>query len=265
MSIFGSTPPDESPSMHSSFARSRASLFDDESASVTQSQEQAQSTSNSLFQDDGSHWDMPTPRKQHSRADLLRTLLPAADVPESYIQTFDAVVRDHGAGGRVSSGGVTRVLASAKLDADAQAKITSIVAPGAGEIALGRNEFNVLLGLVGLAQEGETVSLDGIDERRRSELPFLFTDPCQAPALYCIVLCICNRMSRKASRPLYLLSVTATGILWMRPLGYQRCVGNWPSPSFHPRGGPKALVGRMTGRCRVSCFTLLLTRLDAQE
>ncbi|KAJ4403508.1 Sorting nexin mvp1 [Gnomoniopsis sp. IMI 355080] len=160
MSIFGSTPPDESPSM-------RASLFD-ESSSIAQSQEQTQSTSNSLFQDDSSPWDMPTPRKQHSRADLLRTLLPASDVPESYIETFDNVIREDGAGGQVSSGGVTRVLASAKLDADAQAKIMSIVAPGGGEVALGRNEFNVLLGLVGLAQEGETVSLDGIDERRRN-------------------------------------------------------------------------------------------------
>lgn len=166
MSIFGSTPPDESPSM-------RASLFD-ESSSMAQSQEQTQSTSNSLFQDDGSPWDMPTPRKQHSRADLLRTLLPASDVPESYIETFDAVIREDGAGGRISSGGVTRVLASAKLDADAQAKIMSIVAPGGGDVALGRNEFNVLLGLIGLAQEGETVSLDGIDERRRSKLSFLY-------------------------------------------------------------------------------------------
>lgn len=177
MSIFGSTPPDESPSMQSSFARSRGSLFDEESSSVTPSRDQTQSTSNSLFQDDSSPWDMPTPRKQQSRADLLRTLLPASDVPESYIETFDAVIQDDGAGGRVSSGGVMRVLASAKLDADAQAKIMSIIAPGPDEVALGRNEFNVLLGLVGLAQEGETVSLDGIDERKRSELPFLYTNP----------------------------------------------------------------------------------------
>lgn len=164
MSIFGSTPPDESPAM-------RSSLFDESSSMAqSQSQSQTQSTSNSLFQDDGSPWDMPTPRKQHSRADLLRTLLPASDVPESYIETFDAVIREDGAGGgKVSSGGVTRVLASAKLEADAQARIMSIVAPGGGDVALGRNEFNVLLGLVGLAQEGELVSLDGIDERRRSK------------------------------------------------------------------------------------------------
>lgn len=161
--------------MHSSFARSRQSLFDEEE-SMTQSQSQLQSqTNSSLFQDDGgagSPWDMPAPRRPHSRADLLRSLLPAADAPESYVEAFDAVAREHDAGaGKVSSGGVARVLAAARLDADAQAKIMSIIAPGGGgdDVALGRNEFNVLLGLVGLAQEGEVVSLDGVDERRRSE------------------------------------------------------------------------------------------------
>lgn len=173
MSLFGSTPPDESPSMHSSFARSRQSLFDEEEAGTP-------SNSNSLFQDDdggaggGSPWAMPTPRKQKSRADLLRSLLPASDVPDSYIETFDSVLREEqgGSAGKVPPGGLMRVLAAARLDADAQAKIMSIIAPGGSggeEVALGRNEFNVFLGLIGLAQEGEAVSLDGIDERRRSK------------------------------------------------------------------------------------------------
>lgn len=231
MSLFGTTPPDESPSMHSSFARSRQSLFDEEeSMAQSQSESALPSQSSSLFQDDGSPWDMPTPRQKHSRADLLRNLLPAADVPESYIETFDSVVRDDGAGGKVSSAGVTRVLAAAGLDADAQAKITSIIAPGGGEVALGRNEFNVLMGLVGLAQEGETVSLDGIDERRRSEcrLSQIF-----CPELYSQRICrpysayiICNRLCRTLEplSVLYLLSASAN--LWMlsclgRPLCWQ--------------------------------------------
>lgn len=134
------------------------------------------SNSNSLFQDDdmagsgaASPWDLPTPRKPQSRSDLLRNILPASDVPDSYIETFDAIVREHGSGGKVTSAGAMRVLAAARLEADAQAKIMSIISPGGGEVSLGRNEFNVLLGLTGLAQEHETVSLDGIDERRRSE------------------------------------------------------------------------------------------------
>ncbi|ROW12737.1 hypothetical protein VMCG_00215 [Cytospora schulzeri] len=169
MSLFGTPEPDEAPSMQSSFARSRQSLFDEEDSSMTAS------NSNSLFQDDdiagsrsASPWDLPTPRKPQSRSDLLRSILPASDAPDSYTETFDAIVREHGSGGKVTSAGAMRVLAAAKLEADAQAKIMSIIAPGGGEVSLGRNEFNVLLGLTGLAQEGETVSLDGIDERRRN-------------------------------------------------------------------------------------------------
>jgi sorting nexin-8 len=133
------------------------------------------STSSALFQDDdasgpASPWDMPTPRKQKSRADLLRSLLPASDVPESYIEMFDAVVRDSGSGGRVTAGGVARTLSAAHISADEQARIMAIVAPaGGGDVNLGRNEFNALLALVGLAQEGEVVNLDGVDERRRSQ------------------------------------------------------------------------------------------------
>jgi sorting nexin-8 len=111
---------------------------------------------------------MPTPRKQQSRADLLRSILPASDVPGNYIEVFDAVVRDSGSGGRVTAGGVARTLAAAHLSADEQARIMAIVAPG-GEVTLGRNEFNALLALIGLAQEGEVPNLDGVDERRSSQ------------------------------------------------------------------------------------------------
>jgi hypothetical protein len=66
---------------------------------------------------------------------------------------------------------VAKVFAAARLPADQQARIMAIVVPAAGpDIALGRSEFNVLLALIGLAQEGEVVSLDGVDERRKSEL-----------------------------------------------------------------------------------------------
>jgi len=175
MSLFGSSPPDETPNAAASaFGRSTSSLFEDEPPMT-------KSTSSALFQDDdpsgaSSPWDMPTPRKAKSRADLLKTLLPASDVPESYIEIFDAVVRDSGSGGRITAGGVARTLAAAHISADEQARIMAIVAPGggtgSGEVALGRNEFNALLALIGLAQDGEVPNLDGVDERRRSECLF---------------------------------------------------------------------------------------------
>jgi sorting nexin-8 len=134
------------------------------------------STTTALFADDDagsdSPWDMPTPRKQQTRADMIRNLLPASEVPDTYTEAFDTVAAEHGSAGRINAGGVARTLAAAKLGADAQARIMGVVAPGDGgqELALDRNQFNVLLALIGLAQEGEAASLDGVDERRRSEL-----------------------------------------------------------------------------------------------
>lgn len=135
------------------------------------------STSDTLFDDhdvadrSASPWDMPTPRKQQSRADLLRSLLAGTDVPDSYIEAFDHALRADGSGGKVSSAGVSKILAAAKLDADDQSRIASIIAPGGDGSDLGRDAFNVLLALIGLAQEGEGVSLDGVDDRRRSKSP----------------------------------------------------------------------------------------------
>ncbi|KPM36405.1 Sorting nexin mvp1 [Neonectria ditissima] len=184
MSLFGSSPPDdESPMVTSPPARAGGGLFDAEAES--------KASSSSLFADDGGHgdggspWDMPTPRKQQSRADLIRNLLPASDVPDSYIETFDVALREDGAGGRVAAGGIAKLFAAARLGADAQARIMALVAPAGGDVALGRNEFNVVLALVGLAQEGEVISLDGVDERRRNlpqpKLPGITAEPILPP------------------------------------------------------------------------------------
>jgi len=134
------------------------------------------STPSTLFNDDDlggsgsrSPWDMPTPRKQKSRAELLRGLLATTEVPDSYIEAFDNAVAEDGSNGRVTLAGITKTLAAAKLNADDQARITSIISSDDDDnISLGRNEFNVLLAMIGLAQEGEVVSLDGVDERRRN-------------------------------------------------------------------------------------------------
>ncbi|KXX82509.1 Sorting nexin mvp1 [Madurella mycetomatis] len=168
MSLFGSSPPGESSGPESNnFGNSRSSLFEDEPPMT-------KSTTTALFADDDpgsdSPWDMPTPRKQLTRADLIRNLLPPSDVPESYIEAFDTIVGEDGHEGRITSGGVARTLAAARLSADAQARIMGIIGPGdgSGEVTLDRSQFNVLLALIGLAQEGEAASLDGVDERRRN-------------------------------------------------------------------------------------------------
>ncbi|KAI0191379.1 sorting nexin mvp-1 [Xylaria flabelliformis] len=170
MSLFGTSPTDESPSLHHAAAmatKSRASLFDDDdNGSMTRS------TSDTLFNDDDddrSPWDMPTPRKQQSRAEILRGLLAGAQIPSSYVDAFDSALAQDGRGGRtVAPAGIAKTLAAAKLGADDQVRIMHIFAPSGGEVSLGRDEFNVLLALIALAQEGEPVSLDSVDERRRN-------------------------------------------------------------------------------------------------
>ncbi|KAI3343249.1 hypothetical protein F4824DRAFT_439221 [Ustulina deusta] len=169
MSLFGTSPTDESPSLTHAAAmttKSRASIFDDDDNGSLN-----RSTSDTLFNDDDddrSPWDMPTPRKQQSRAELLRGLLAGVQVPDSYVEAFDSAHAQDGNGRAVAPAGIAKTLAAAKLGADHQVRIMNILAPSGGEVSLGRDEFSVLLALIALAQEGEPVSLDSVDERRRN-------------------------------------------------------------------------------------------------
>lgn len=164
MSLFG----DESPAPAS---KSRLSLFDDDDASP------APGSKSSLFDDDNapgsSPWGIPTPKKA-ARGDLIKSLLPASDVPDSYIDLFDNVVKGgDSVGGKISAAGVTRVLSAGRLGADEQSRIMCLISSSGQLSDLSRNEFNVLLALIGLAQEHEDITLDGVDERRRSQCFFL--------------------------------------------------------------------------------------------
>lgn len=131
-------------------------------------------TGNSLFADDldssDSPWAFPTPKKA-GRGALVKSLLPAADVPDSYIDAFDALL-DAGSreGNGVSVEGVKKLLSDSGVASGAQSKILEVVLPpGQDSASLDRNEFNVVFALIGLAQEGEDLTLDSVDERKRSE------------------------------------------------------------------------------------------------
>jgi sorting nexin-8 len=157
MSLFGEEEP-----VAVTAAKSRSSLFDDDSPAPSKS---------SLFADDegpgSSPWGMPTPKKA-GRGELIRSILPASDVPDFYIDTFDKTLSEDGSGGNISAAGVTKVLSAGSLGADEQSRIMSILSSGGQPSDLGRNEFNVLLALIGLAQEHEDITLDSVDERRKS-------------------------------------------------------------------------------------------------
>ena len=159
MSLFGSSPTETAP-------LNNKSLFGDEPARTP-------AVVSSLFADDGgdSPWSMPTPKK-NTRQNLVKNLLPATDVPESYVDAYDAVLNaNERTGVGIGLTGVKRVLQSSSLSEQEQSKILHFVIPGGQEAVngVGRSEFNVLLALIGLGQEGEDITLDGVDERRRSE------------------------------------------------------------------------------------------------
>lgn len=102
----------------------------------------------------------------------MKTLLSDSDAPESYIDAYDLVLS---AGDRVGAGigltSVREILSGSGISASDQEKILNIVVSGDIDSAngLGRGEFNVLLALVGLAQEGEDLTLDAVDDRRKSK------------------------------------------------------------------------------------------------
>lgn len=160
MSLFGD---DDVPSRPK--PKQSSSLFDDE----------PKPTSNSLFADDfqggdDSPWGFPTP-KRTARGSLVKSLLPASDVPDSYIDAYDLLLEaEQGAGNGISIDGLKKLLASSGLPNDTQSKILEIVVqPGQESTVMSRNEFNVLYALIGLAQEGDDVTLDSVDERKRSK------------------------------------------------------------------------------------------------
>ena len=153
---------------------SKSSIFEETSTTPNRSSKPG-GPGGGLFASDAggedSSWGMPTPKRQ-ARANLVKTLLSPDEVPEIYIDAFDALLS---AGSRIGPGSVSGAGARQLLDGsgltrhDAEA-ISNIVSPSGlrDTDGLGRGEFNVLLALIGLAQRREDISLDSVDEHRKS-------------------------------------------------------------------------------------------------
>lgn len=163
--------------MGHSAQRSKSSLFADEPFGGGNSA----LGSSSLFADDdggsSSPWNNNT-NKRTARHEIVKTLLPESDVPDNYIDAYDLVLSGGDrVGARVGLTSVREILSGSGLSASDQEKIFNLVVSGDGDDAngLGRSEFNVLLALVGLAQEGEDLTFDAVDDRRKSRryLPFV--------------------------------------------------------------------------------------------
>jgi sorting nexin-8 len=174
MSLFGTSP--EGSSAGDSAQRSKSSLFADEASFGGGSN--ANFGSSSLFADDddassSSPWNS-TVNKRTARHKLVKTLLSDSDVPESYVDAYDlALGTGDRVGARIGLTSVREILSGSGISASDQAKILNLVVTGDIDSAsgLGRGEFNVLLALVGLAQEGEDLTLDAVDDQRKSKDP----------------------------------------------------------------------------------------------
>ncbi|KAG6006724.1 hypothetical protein E4U21_006709 [Claviceps maximensis] len=204
MSLFGTSPTEGEHGAHPSSPPSSSSSPSPSSSSpVTVRQMKARSgglfdddlhkaSSGSLFDDSNtamdnasSPWDMPAPRSRKSRRDLVRGLLPTSDVPDSYVEVFDVINREEGGHGRVRAAAIAKLFANAGLDGSGQMHIMALLAPDveSDDVSFDQDEFNVLLAMVALGQEGEVVSLDAVDERRRigrlpqPKLPGLTAEP----------------------------------------------------------------------------------------
>jgi sorting nexin-8 len=173
MSLFGDSPPPTPAAAR----QNKSSLFDDDEQPAARST----SANSGLFAeatnaDDGqSPWDFPAPKKHNStrqRGDLIKTLLPPSDVPESYVNLFDTLLSQSTAQGAVTLAQIKALLSQSSIGQPEQSKILDLISATDADDSrvLGRGEVNVVFALIGLAQEGEELGLDAVDERRR-QLP----------------------------------------------------------------------------------------------
>lgn len=172
MSLFGSSP-DESSVINQARRPESKSLFDDQETPGA-------APNSSLFDDntDGpSPWDLPTPKKA-GKSELVKTLLPASSVPDSYVDVYDTLLESgyKTPSANISLSGVQKIYEGTGIESAEQARILRLITSGQNiEKGLGRSEFNVLLALIALSQQDEEATLDGVDERRKSSYK-LFTD-----------------------------------------------------------------------------------------
>lgn len=171
MSLFGSSPDGSSTLADQHEQSEPKSLFSDHQTPGT-------GANPSLFDDDGgngpSPWDLPTPKKA-GRRDIVKTLLPTSDVPESYIDLFDILAESgHRTGaGSIDLSGIKKLYEGSGVEEGEQRRILNLVTGGQSpEKGLSRNEFNVLLALTALSQLNEEATLDGVDERRKGNEQF---------------------------------------------------------------------------------------------
>lgn len=227
-------------------ARPKSSLFDDDDP-TSKPKAGASMFRDSLAaeaDDSSSPWGF-TPKKGTGRKSLVKSLLANADVPDLYIDTFDGMQSS----GSISASEARSMLGACGISGSAQAQIWDIVSNRGESQSLGRDEFNVLLAMIGLAQEGEELSLDAVDERRRKlprpSLPARAAP--QPPATPTTAV-----QSRAQTSPERQKSATAQGSSFGAGFGES---DPWGSPDMHRGHGHMNGIGANTTQRTTSTFT----------
>ncbi|ODQ55147.1 hypothetical protein SAICODRAFT_17546 [Saitoella complicata NRRL Y-17804] len=114
--------------------------------------------------DEHDPWGLPVPKSRKRRH--VGSLLDGVTLPDIYEQAY--VAANPRPSGILPLSSLRTILDSSHLAPHVLNKLLTLVLPDDGEI--GRGEFVVAMALVGLAQEGEDVTLDGVHERRK-DLP----------------------------------------------------------------------------------------------
>lgn len=114
-----------------------------------------------LFGDDADPW-LPSPRKKVD----IGSLLNDADIPDLYIDLFEAASR----GNRLAMSELRQMMERANVTSSDQDRIAGLL-NAQSDTTLTRGQANVAFLLIALAQQGETLSMDAVDDRKRSRLP----------------------------------------------------------------------------------------------
>lgn len=166
MSLFGTSPDDSALTQPPKTRSKQNSLFNDD-------QPEGVTSNSSLFDDNASGpspWRFSTPKKA-DKGDIIKSLLEGVDIPETYIDAYDILLESgyKSESGKISLSGSKRIFEGSGLKAAEQDRILDLITGGQDyERGFGRSEFSVLLALIGLRQEKEEATLDGVDERRKS-------------------------------------------------------------------------------------------------
>lgn len=129
-------------------------------------------SSGGLFGDEdtsGDPWSLPAPRTGGKKTGpSASTLLNSTDTPDAYGVLFSQAGPS---GDRITFTNLRKMLDNSGLSSAVIDRIVELVLPSSSEFdrverGVSRGEFNVAMALIALAQEGEDITLDSVDERK---------------------------------------------------------------------------------------------------